>query len=162
MSTCITTPADTVVPTDMVGGAAVGRTRGGGSVTSDGAAQYTLPLWVPPGRAGIQPNLALVYNSRNENGMVGVGWTLGGLSQITRCGRTWLQDGQPREVRFDNGDNGDYFCFDGQRLVVVGGPDGPDSIYGGDRTEYRTENDMHAKIVSYAPDDLGHATLRFI
>jgi hypothetical protein len=155
MSTGITTPANTIVPTDTVDGLAVGRTAGAGGVTSDGAAQYTLPLWVPPGRAGIQPNLSLVYNSRGGNGPVGVGWSLSGFHLITRDRRTLLQDGEAKEIRFTDGDGGDRFCLNGERLVVVGGPDGQDNVYGGDGTEYRTENDVHAKIVSFAPDDLG-------
>jgi hypothetical protein len=40
---------------------------------------------VPPGRAGIQPNLSLEYASGGGNGFVGVGWGLAGLSRISRC-----------------------------------------------------------------------------
>src|SRR6266516_4345221 len=144
----LTLPANTLVPTETTNGLAVGRTDGSGTVTSDGAAQYTLPLWVPPGRAGIQPGLSLVYNSRGGNGLLGVGWSLTGLSQITRCRKTFLQDDDAQAVRFTGGNNGDRFCLNGQRLVAVGGLDGATSTYGADWTEYRTENDIHAKIVS--------------
>jgi len=151
----LTPPTNTLVPTETTNGLVVGRTDGSGTVTSDGAAQYTLPLWVPPGRAGIQPDLSLVYNSSGGNGLLGVGWSLTGLSQITRCRKTFLQDGDPQAVHFNGGNNGDRLCLNGQRLVVVGGLDGATSTYGADWTEYRTENDIHAKIVSYASDAYG-------
>jgi RHS repeat-associated protein len=152
--------ADPLVPTDTANGLAVGRTVGTGGVTNDGAAQYTLPLWVPPGRAGLQPDLSLLYSSRGPNGLLGMGWSLGGFPRITRCRRTFAQDGGARQVDFVDGDQGDRFCLDGQRLVAVGGTDGPGSVYGADGTEYRTEQDMHAKIVSYAPDALGPSYFR--
>ena len=42
----------------------VGRIEGRGSVTADGAATYEIPIWVSPGRAGVEPNLRLSYNSQ--------------------------------------------------------------------------------------------------
>ncbi len=44
--------------------------------TYTGAATYSVPIVVPPGRAKIAPNLALTYNSYVGNGWLGVGWTL--------------------------------------------------------------------------------------
>jgi hypothetical protein len=68
-------------------GLTVGRIDGRFAVTHDGAATYTLPLWTPPGRAGIEPDLALHFNSRAGNGALGIGWSLTStvLSSITRC-----------------------------------------------------------------------------
>lgn len=110
-------------------------------VSSSGAATYTVPIAVPPGTAEIAPRLAFTYDSQGAVGQLGKGWTLSGLSTITRCGRTTAQDGgYPEAVTFTSNDR---FCMDGQRLVLVSGS------YGASGAEYRTERDSFAKIVSY-------------
>ena len=77
-------PADTIVPPDANTGStiAVGTLPGTSSVDDDGSAHYTIPLSVPSGRAGMQPDLALEYSSRGGNGLLGVGWSLTGFSQM--------------------------------------------------------------------------------
>jgi RHS repeat-associated protein len=42
----------------------------------DGAAHLSYPLWVPPGRQGMQPQLSVNYNSSGGNGLLGLGWEL--------------------------------------------------------------------------------------
>ena len=95
---------------------AAGRTVGTLDVTADGAANYTVPIVVPPGRLGMQPSLALVYNSSARDSLVGYGWQLSGFSEIRRCGRSIANDGQSAPVRFDSRD---AFCLDGVRLVPI-------------------------------------------
>jgi hypothetical protein len=56
--------------------AAVGRTPGTFAVSPTGASTYTIPIWAPPGPGGVQPNLALTYNSQQSHGYMGVGWSL--------------------------------------------------------------------------------------
>ncbi len=84
------------------------------SVSLDGAAQISIPLWVPPGRRGLQPSLALSYSSRAGNGPLGAGWSLSGVSAITACRRTPSADGAY------GGRYPDRLCLDGQRLVEIG------------------------------------------
>src|SRR5574340_557976 len=105
-------------------------TSGQFAVSETGAATYTIPIQVPPGVAGIEPKLALTYNSQAGNGLLGVGWSLSGLSVITRCPRTLAQDGVREGINYDANDR---YCLDGQRLIVISGVDGADG------TEYRTE-----------------------
>ncbi len=81
------------------------------SVSLDGAAQVTIPIWVPPGRQGIQPSLQLIYSSRGGDGALGIGWQLGGLSAITACRRT------PAVDEAFGGQYPDRFCLDGMRIV---------------------------------------------
>ncbi|HXU83189.1 MAG TPA: carbohydrate-binding protein, partial [Polyangia bacterium] len=67
------------------------------AVNDDGGATYRIPLWVSPGRAGVQPHLALFYNSQNNSNHspLGLGWTLTGLSEIRRCNKGLIRDGDP-------------------------------------------------------------------
>lgn len=118
----------------------VGAIGGTVDLTALGGASYTIPVKVPEGIGGIQPNLSIVYNSQSGNGLLGWGWNLGGLSAITRVGHTLYHDGYVDGVDFD----GDRFSLDGQRLFALDA-----ATYGGDGTEYRTETDGMNKIVSY-------------
>ena len=110
------------------------------SVSPSGAANYTVPIEVPPGLAGMQPSLSLSYSSQGGNGLLGMGWGLSGLSSIGRCPRTMAQDGVRGGVNYDNNDR---YCLDGQRLVLVSG------TYGAAGSEYRTEIDAQVKVVAY-------------
>ena len=125
----------------------VGATPGQFRVAESGAATY-IPIALPPGTAGMQPALSLNYNSQSGNGLLGVGWSLGGLSAITRCPQTQAQDGVRGSVNYDSNDR---FCLEGQRLIVVSG------IYGADGAEYRTEIESYSRIVSYGTAGNGPA-----
>jgi hypothetical protein len=115
-------------------------TGGSAAVSPSGAAEYRIPIQVPPGVSGMEPKLALAYSSQAGLGVAGWGWGLDGVSAITRCPRTMAQDGVRGTIGFDANDR---FCLDGQRLMVVSG------AYGASGSEYRTEMESFSKIVAY-------------
>lgn len=45
-------------------------------VNSDGSASINMPIEIPAGRQGMQPQLALQYSSESGNGWLGIGWNL--------------------------------------------------------------------------------------
>jgi RHS repeat-associated protein len=126
---------------------AVGRTPGTASVSAEGEAAYAIPIAVPPGTNGMTPSLSLGYRHRTQTGLLGVGWSINGLSQIARCPRTITQDGVLSPVTQTAADR---FCLDGQRLVVTNGV-----TYGSSAAEYRTEIESFARIRSYAGPGVG-------
>src|SRR5215470_759309 len=77
MSSDTENPGETRQPVvgQIVPSSPVGKLPGGMSVGANGAATYALPIDVPNGRAGIEPNLVLTYSSRAENSLTGVGWS---------------------------------------------------------------------------------------
>ena len=129
-----------------------GITPGEFSVDQNGAVNYTVPLNVPPGTAGMHPSLSLNYSSHAGQSLLGLGWSLGGLSQVTRCPATQAQDGFVDGVDFDDNDR---FCLDGQRLIAITG------VYGADGTEYRTEIDSQIKVISYDTDSSNNGPEQF-
>ncbi|APV49619.1 hypothetical protein BWI17_07975 [Betaproteobacteria bacterium GR16-43] len=122
---------------------------------SGGAATYSIPIAVPPGPAGMQPSLAISYNSQGGNGPLGMGWGLSGTSSITRCPATVAANGYKAGINYDDQGDNDVYCLDGQRLIPVV----PRQTFGtgevcGDlkyryRTEFRTEIDSYSRIIAY-------------
>src|SRR5215831_3472316 len=63
----------------------------GGKFSPDphtGTGKFTVPITLPPGRNGFQPQLQLVYSTGNGNGLFGLGWSLSipGVSRKTAKG----------------------------------------------------------------------------
>lgn len=113
----------------------VGGIPGSGRVTPTGAFEYTIPIKVPRGRNGLQPHLALIYNSNAGDGPMGRGWSLAGLSSITRCRKTIAANGIAGGVDFD--DSSDQFCLDGQPLILIEGSPGEEgAVYVTERTSF--------------------------
>lgn len=128
-------PTDGMLPSEPVG-----YLPGAASVSPTGAAGYTIPLQAPPGRAGIEPSLALAYSSDGGDGLLGVGWGLSGLSEIRRCAKTYGTDGWTDGLNWDRKDD---FCLDGKKLVGNGyNP-------GNGMWEWRTEEDTFARIQGF-------------
>ncbi len=140
---------DVIDPLPNVSGTRAGFLPGQLSVTETGTARYEMPIELSPGTNGLKPTLKLVYDSRSQNGPLGMGWSLGGLSSIARCQATLEQDGFVGAVRFDSDDR---FCLDGQRLKVLGG-----DLYGESNAEYGLENEEFSRIRSSGTAGTGPA-----
>ncbi len=132
---------------------AAGFTPGSFQVNPSEAAAYTIPIQVPPGIAGMEPKLALSYNSQAGNGRLGMGWSLSGLSAIARCPRTVVQDGVKGGINYDWNDR---YCLDGQRLVMISG-----TSYGANNAEYRTEQESFTKVISFNDGTAGNGATSF-
>ena len=118
----------------------IGTTAGQLRVDESGAATYQIPLLMPAGTAGVAPPLTLNYTSQAGNGLLGQGWSLGGVSAITRCRQTLAQDGQANAISWSSDDR---FCLDGQRLVLTSG-----AQYGAVGATYNTEVDRFVTVTA--------------
>ncbi len=118
--------------------ASVGELSGHASV-SQGQSGYQIDFQLPQGVNELVPSLSLHYRQGSGNGPLGVGITLGGLSGITRCTRTELDDGVRSGLRFDSSD---VYCLDGKRLFLISGKLG----HGG--SEYRPDGAWQTKVLA--------------
>ncbi|MGH1520731.1 SpvB/TcaC N-terminal domain-containing protein [Chryseobacterium sp. JK1] len=83
------------------------------TASQKGDANMNYPIKVPAGLGGVQPSLAIGYNSGAGNGWMGEGWDLQGLSAITVDTR-W---GTP----MFGGEETELYTLDGDMLVYPGG-----------------------------------------
>lgn len=134
------------IPTDDSTASPVGYLTANFAVSASGAATYDVPIALPPGSAGVAPEISLSYNSQSGEGIAGLGWSINGLSSISRCPQTKATDGVIGGVNFDSNDR---YCMDGQRLIAIKGQDG------GNGTKYRTEIDSYSTITSFDTDGDG-------
>jgi RHS repeat-associated protein len=115
----------------------VGSVAGMFDVSATGAATYAIPIAAPPGVGGIQPSIAIVYNSQGGNGLAGWGCNVSGISAITRT---------PKSVHFDAIAKGlthstdDAYLLDGQRLILYIGTEGENGAV------YYPESDPFTKV----------------
>lgn len=84
--------------------------------TQTGAKTYDIPINIFPGINGLTPQLSLHYNSQQGNSVYGYGWSLSGVSAISRASNDVYHDGAVREMRYDNND---AFVLDGIRLIKL-------------------------------------------
>jgi len=129
----------------------VGAVAGQFNVNESGNASYQVPISIPPGTAGVQPQVMLSYDSSGGNGSMGPGWSISGLSAISRCKATresgdfivggLAVDGDSLGVNFHPQDR---FCLDGQRLFLISS----NKSYGDADAEYRLELDPFTRIYS--------------
>jgi hypothetical protein len=112
-----------------------GRTSDGSVDASTGSAAYTLPIVLPPGRAGMAPSLALSYSSQRPlRGGVAVGW---GLEVGTIEKDPEVLDGTAYRVSFGG---------TSERLVQASGDPSNQLI-----TTYRAERDASFTRYVYTP-----------
>ncbi|KZN52837.1 hypothetical protein N474_22445 [Pseudoalteromonas luteoviolacea CPMOR-2] len=107
------------------------------TTVSGGKAQVAIPITIPKGRKGIQPDVSLNYSSSSAHSLLGVGWYLQTGAQITRCEASFLQDSAVNKVSFTTSDK---LCLNGEKLILVSGE------YGRENSEYRTARDRFEKI----------------
>jgi len=124
------------------------------AVSQGGMPTYSQAIAVPPGVAGMAPSLSLAYAGGGVSGPVGHGWSVQGLSIITRCPATRSVDGAKGAVTYSSSDK---LCLDGQRLIqtdaagtALAFPQGSDALgLGSGYREFRTEKDSYARVRAY-------------
>jgi len=116
----------------------VGSPNGTFSVSSTGAATYSIPIEVPKGVNGTEPQLTIMYNSQAGNGIAGWGCNVSGVSAITRGPRDIYHDGHAEGM--DHTMN-DAFYLDGQRLIER------ERIIGADSVVFCLENNPYTRVV---------------
>jgi hypothetical protein len=116
----------------------VGSLEGELNVTQ-GNLSWGLPLDVPAGVNGIQPDVGIGFQQGKGNGLLGLGFQISGIPAITRCSSTSEYDAINKGVDFNTGDK---YCLGGQRLIAINGQ------YGAHNTEYRTATESFSKIIS--------------
>lgn len=109
-------------------------------VTPTGAASFSLPIEVPCGIGSTMPTLSVVYNSQTNNGLIGSGCNIEGISSITRGVSNIWHDGKMRGI---NGNNDDALYLDGTRLILRKGQ--PLS----DGSLYSPENDPYLNVICH-------------
>lgn len=120
-------------------------------VAPTGVATYTVPLAVTPAAGSLDARVKLNYSNRAATGLLGIGWSLEGLSSIARCPRTAAFDGTAGVVANDWNDR---YCLEGQRLHLVA------RAYGEHGAEYRVDADAFAQLRSFG--QLGSGPAYFV
>lgn len=105
------------IPVDTENKYAVGTPKGTFNVNSMGAAVYNVVIECPNGGT-LMPAVSLSYNSQTGRGLAGYGFSIGGLSAITRGGSNLYDDGVLRGITYTDADN---LFLDGKRLILQSG-----------------------------------------
>ena len=108
----------------------VGSVDGSFSVSSSGSANYSMPIYTPPGKNGISPVMSVFYNSNVKNGLLGAGVSLSGISTIQRVADNFHFNGNVSPFGLVSSDQ---YEIDGQRLIHVSG------TYGASNSTYITD-----------------------
>ena len=123
----------------LTGQTLVGATEGSFSVSPSGGATYIIPIKSADGYSDFSPRISLTYNSQSGNSVMGVGWSLSGLSAISAVGHSLYYDGTTLSGVSATSD--DAYSLDGMRLLRINGQNAKKG------TEYTTEEDTWSRIV---------------
>lgn len=107
-------------PDNIYGGSnngIVGAIQGNINVLPTGNITYTMPLDLPIGCGGMTPQLSISYNSYYNDGFLGWGFELEGLSTISRAYGTIVTDGSPSKISLINNNR---YSLDGNRMKSYG------------------------------------------
>lgn len=121
------------------------------SVSSVGVLNHNIPLNIPPSLNGFVPPLSLNYNGENPDGILGLGWSIGGISAVSRCSfapNNTLQDAASAELQeyykmgvpSSSAFKQSCFSLDGKKLIMISDRKPMSS------TEFRFEDDDFSKI----------------
>ena len=132
-------PGDLTPPSPNAG-YSVGTPEGNVSVSNSGAAVYDLKIKAPNGGA-LTPQIGLSYNSQFCGyGLAGYGFSITGISVITRGGRDLFHDGRQAGVTYTASDN---LFLDGKRLILQSGTSGQNGA------TYTVEGNPFTKVVEH-------------
>ena len=133
-----------------------------------GTGNFTVPLALPPGRNGFQPELKLAYSTGNGNGPFGLGWALSipGVSRKTARGVPRYRDRPNTPAEWDT------FILSGAEDLVPISDDGGtyfrprteglfarierNQDYGGDWWEVRSKDGLLSRYGTRLEADPGH------
>lgn len=115
----------------------VGTPRGEFAVSPLGGATYSVAIDCPPGINGMEPQIALCYNSQSGYGLAGYGVNISGISAITRGPMDMYHDGRLSGITYSY--HGDALYLDGKRLIP--------SYFGS--SSYTVEGDPYMEVMRY-------------
>lgn len=113
---------------------------GSASISSTGAAIYSVAIEAPKGVGDLKPSIGIAYNSQSGNGLVGFGCNITGLSAITRGMKTIAHDNSVKGVSYDNNC---ALYLDGKRLLLKSGTEGTDGCIYAPEGEPLTNVTLH-------------------
>lgn len=128
----------------------------GTSSTMNGSAYYSIPIPLPPSTNNIKPELTLNYSSSGGTSQLGFGWSLSGLSMISRIGKNIYYDGTNSDISFTSNDR---FSLDGNYLVLKSG------TYGANNSTYSAESENFSTItftISTIPGQFGNSAFTLV
>lgn len=141
------------LPSYLVDATHPGMTAGQFRVNESGMPDYTIPLSVPAGVAGVQPEISINYSGGSQDLQAGIGWSVSGMSMVTRCAKTMVTDALNEAPQYLPTD---AYCLDGQRLIKVSGTDGATGAV------YRPELDDFSRITVTASDSNGPTAMTVV